>query len=79
MELGSALCVAAEESERGPPRGVARRASEPDLNNLYGLIQPPGQRQFFRPLCAEGRRVRRTLFVNWGQNGTFFEQRWAKS
>ena len=29
MELGSALCVAAEESERGPPRGVARRASEP--------------------------------------------------
>ena len=28
MGLGSAWCVAAEESERGPPRGVARRASE---------------------------------------------------
>ena len=58
---------------------ISRRADRVNLNNLYGLIQPAGKRQLFRPRCAEWKRGRRTLFVNWGQNATFFEQRWAKS
>ena len=36
-----------------------------DLNNLYGLIPPPGRRRLFWPRLDPGRRVSRTLFVNW--------------
>ena len=46
-------------------RAIARRAERAHLNNLYGLIPPPGRRRFFWPRLAEWRRVSRTLFVNW--------------
>ena len=35
------------------------------LNNLYGLVPPPGRRRFFWLGLDKGRRVSRTLFVNW--------------
>ena len=37
----------------------------PHLNNLYGLVPPPGRRRFFWPGPDPGRRVSWTLFVNW--------------
>ena len=44
---------------------ISRRADRVNLNNLYGLIPPPGRRRFFWSRLAEWRRVSRTLFVNW--------------
>ena len=36
-----------------------------NLNNLYGLIPPAGRRWLFCVPPDPGRRVSRTLFVNW--------------
>ena len=57
MELG----------RRGPAMEEPRpgRKPVPDLNNLYGLIPPPGRRRLFCVRPAGWRRVSWTLFVNW--------------
>ena len=44
---------------------ISRRAAKINLNNLYGLVPPPGRRRFFGPGPDPGRRVSWTLFVNW--------------
>ena len=44
-------------------RGYMRPSKH--LNNLYGLVPPPGRRRLFWPRLAKGRRVSWTLFVNW--------------
>ena len=43
----------------------AATAVQPNLNNLYGLTQPPDRRRLFCARLAKGRRVSRNLFVNW--------------
>ena len=48
-----------------PAARLARRAERAHLNNLYGLIPPPGGRLLFCVRLAGWRRVSRTLFVNW--------------
>ena len=52
----SVWCVAAEAAVRinasEARRALARRAELANLNNLYGLIQPAGQRQLFGPRPA---------------------------
>ena len=53
---------------------ISRRAAKINLNNLYGLIQPAGHRWLFCVTLAGWRRVRRTLFVNWGHAVHFLEQ-----
>ena len=40
-------------------------SGDSDLNNLYGLVPPPGRRRLFWPGPDKGRRVSWTLFVNW--------------
>ena len=48
-----------------PAARLARRAERANLNNLYGLVPPPGRRRLFCVRPDEGRRVSWTLFVNW--------------
>jgi len=52
---------------------ISRRAAKINLNNLNGLIPPPGRQWFFWPGLDEWRRVSQTLFVNWGHTDDFSE------
>ena len=58
------VCCGGRKRARSAARGSAA-GERANLNNLYGLVPPPGRRRLFRPRPDKGRRVSWTLFVNW--------------
>ena len=58
------VCCGGRKRARSAARGSAA-GERANLNNLYGLISPPGRRRLFCVRPAGWRRVSRTLFVNW--------------
>ena len=58
------VCCGGRKRARPAARGSAA-GERAHLNNLNGLIPPPGRRRLFWPVSVKGRRVSWTLFVNW--------------
>ena len=58
------VCCGGRKRARSAARGSAA-GERANLNNLYGLIPPPGRRQLFWMCSAVWRWGRRTLFVYW--------------